>query len=234
MNLLRKIWDYRWVLRSLPTSIFFNFYYLPINQAIKLPIWLCKPRFGSLKGRIIIETNNIKPGLIRLGENRCMLYPNNGIRFENKGGTIIFKGSCSIGNSSAISIGEKGYIQFGDFFSATTQFRCTSYHHIEFGSRCRLGWDCLVMDSDFHKLKRETGGYTKGFGKICLGSDNWIGTRCIILKNTKTPNYCVVASGTKLCGQYLYDEKVIIGSSENIVVQKEGYWRDIFDDQIEY
>ena len=234
ISVIKKFWECRWVLRSLPFSIYFNYHYLPLKQACLLPIWFYKPSFGQLKGRVILDCEKIKPGLVRLGLNRCSLFPNSGMVFENHGGTIVFKGSCSVGNASALSIGPKGYIEFGDYFSATTQFRCTAYNHIEFGARCRFGWDCLVMDTYFHKLKKMSGGYTKGYGSIKLGSDNWIGTRCLILKNTETSDFCIVASGTKLNGKYVFDNRVIIGSSNDVVLKKEGYWRDIFDDYITY
>lgn len=54
INILKRLWCERWVLRSLPSSIYFNFHYLPFKQAMRLPIWLYKPHFLALKGKIII------------------------------------------------------------------------------------------------------------------------------------------------------------------------------------
>ena len=89
MHLLIKIWNEKWILRSILVSIFFNLKYLPISQAIKLPILLYKPNLIKLKGRIKIESSQIKFGMIQLGRPIVPIFPNNGIIYENKGGTII-------------------------------------------------------------------------------------------------------------------------------------------------
>lgn len=43
------------ILRYLPQSIYFNFKYLPIRQAIHLPILLYRPKFKKLSGSIEIR-----------------------------------------------------------------------------------------------------------------------------------------------------------------------------------
>ena len=52
----------------LPQTIYFNFHYLPFGQAIKLPIILRKPRFVRLKGKVSIENDNVRFGMIVLGK----------------------------------------------------------------------------------------------------------------------------------------------------------------------
>lgn len=138
-SVLKKIWENRWILRSIIQSIFFNFYYLPFRQAIKLPILLYKPHFITLKGKVIISSPIVKTGMIRLGKRIVPIYPNNGIIFENNGGTIEFKGKCVIGNNSAISIGEKAKIEIGNKFVATTTLKIISCHHITFGEKVLVG-----------------------------------------------------------------------------------------------
>ena len=90
--------------------------------------------------------------MIKLGFPTVSLYPNTGITIENHGGTIIFHGICSIGNNSYISISQKGIVEFGDNFCASTTLRLTSYDKIVFRNCVRCGWDTLIMDTDFHKL----------------------------------------------------------------------------------
>ena len=55
MIILSKIWKNRKVFRSILPTIYFNFHYLPFNQAIKLPILLYKPKFYDLKGTVEIN-----------------------------------------------------------------------------------------------------------------------------------------------------------------------------------
>ena len=54
-------------LRMLLPSLWFNFKYLPFKQAVKLPILLYKPTFLELKGSVVIESDSIRFGMIRLG-----------------------------------------------------------------------------------------------------------------------------------------------------------------------
>lgn len=94
---------------TLLKSIAFNLYYLPFRTAIKLPIWVYKPKFIKLRGKVIIPLGNsqIKSGMVRLGfrGNRC--FPSNGFIWSNEG-TIVFEGNCQIGNNSAIVTGGGG------------------------------------------------------------------------------------------------------------------------------
>ena len=232
MGQIKKIWEHRKDLRSVLYSIFLNFHYLPFKQAIKLPILLYKPHLLDLKGKIILD-GNVKYGMVRLGFPILSLFPNTGFVFENHGGTIVFKGRCLIGNNSAISIGEKGYLEIGDHFSATS-FRLASYDKIVFGERCRLGWDCLIIDTDFHKLCKLAGGFSHGHAPIVIGSNNWFGNGCKIMKRTKTPNYCIVSAGTILTGPVDVPEYCIVGSRNEVVIKATGIWRNIDDDKIEY
>lgn len=84
-------------------SFWFNLHYLPLKQAIKIPIFIYSPIYVSKSGNIKIESP-IRKGMIHLGRYSCPMY-NKGIKWENKG-TIIFKGSCHIGNESFISVGK--------------------------------------------------------------------------------------------------------------------------------
>lgn len=233
MNILTKLWNNRRILRSILPSVYFNFYYLPFSQAIRLPILLYKPRLLKMKGNVQI-LGEIKFGIIRLGFPTVSLYPNTGIVYENQGGTIVFNGLCTIGNNSAISIGSKGHIEFGDNFKSTTTLRLTSYNTITFGNKVRLGWDILVMDTDFHKLTKVSGGYSKGYAPISIGSNNWFGNGCKIMKRTTTPDYCVVQGGTILSGPVSAPSYSVVGNDSHIVVKATGVWRNVDDDVIEY
>lgn len=176
----------------------------------------------------------VKYGMIRLGFPTVSLYPNTGITIENHGGTITFNGKCSIGNNSYISIGSKGVVEFGSNFSATTTFRLTSYDRIVFGERISFGWDILIMDTDFHKLTKQAGGYSRGHAPVVIGSNNWFGNGCRIMKRTQTPDYCVFSAGTVLSDKVDVTEYSVIGNEQKVVVKATGVWRNIDDDTITY
>ncbi len=221
------------ILRSLLYSIYFNFHYLSFRQAIKLPILLYKPRLLKLKGNIQLDVDRIGFGMIKLGFYQVSLYPNAGFTFENHGGTCVFKGKCSIGNASAISIGEKGIVIFGDSFSATAMFRLTSYCRIEFKSNVLVGWDNLFMDTDFHKVTNVNEEGTKSYAPILIGSNNWFALKSVILKGTEVPDYCIIAANSVLNKKYeVLNYSLLAGNPAKL--KKKGVYRDRNNDRIDY
>lgn len=58
--ILRLLWNY-------PQILIFNFHYFPFKQAIKLPVWLFNVKFNVLKGKVVIKSDNVYPGMIRMG-----------------------------------------------------------------------------------------------------------------------------------------------------------------------
>ena len=231
--LINKVWKNRRSFRYILHSIYFNFHYLPFRQARHLPILLYKPKLLSLKGSVKIE-GEVKFGMIRLGISYIPFFPDSGIMFQNLGGTIVFRGKCNIGSNSKISIGEKGVCEFGSRILASTSLKLVCNHSIKIGSYTRIGWDCIIMDTDFHKLTKLSGGYSKGFGSIDLGENNWFGTGCLIMKRAKTPNYCIVSARTILDKALDVPEYSIVGQTRDIEVKATGLWRNIDDDVISY
>ena len=88
------------LLRYIIPTLYVNFHYLPLAQAVRLPIVLYRPHLIKCKGKIVIDTDEpIRTGMIQLGNYCVSIYPNNGITLDIRG-TIIFKGACVIGNDS--------------------------------------------------------------------------------------------------------------------------------------
>ena len=228
-----KAWNEKWILRSIIYSIYFNLKYLPFKQAIKLPILLYKPQLIKLKGKIIIESSHIKLGMIQLGRPNVPIYPNGGIIFENKGGTIIFKGKCVIGNNSSISIGEKGLLTIDDNFIASTTLKIICWYKINFKENTRIGWDCIFLDYDFHSMtKLPSMTKTKGYGEINIGKNNWFGSFCRIYKRTKTPDYCTIVSNSVLADKYDFPSHCIIGNNYSTTIKNQNIYRDLNNDTI--
>ncbi len=127
------------MLRSLPQTVWFNSFYLPLRQAVRLPILLYKPKLLTCGGSVVVVAREIKTGME-------------------------FNGRCSIGNNSFVSVGSSGYVVFDDGFVATSTFKLTSYYSIVFGHNVVFGWDCLVMGIDIYRFTKLSGGYTRGCG----------------------------------------------------------------------
>ena len=233
MSCIVKLWKHRLCLRSIFSTVYFNFHYLPLKYAWKLPIVFYKPKFKSLKGSVSIDTPFVKTGMIRLGFPCVCLYPNSGIVFENLGGQCVFKGDCSIGNSSAISIGAKGNLIIGDGFQASAALKLVSYCHLEFKEDVGIGWDNIFMDTDLHKLTTVHGRTTKGYGPVVIGKNAWFGLRCTTLKNTKTPNFCLVSSNSVLDRNYRLPSNILL-SGHPAKLKAEGIFMNKNDHHISY
>lgn len=237
MNILKRLWAHRHELRSLPQSIYFNFHYLPFKQAIHLPILLYKPHLLELKGSISISCmggGKFKYGMIRLGFPSVSIYPNSGIMYENHGGSITFHGEFGAGNNSYISIGQKAQVEIGTNTYATSSLRLVSYDKVNIGDHTLFGWNIMIMDTDFHTMKKVGGEYSKGHAPISIGSNNWFGNGCKIYKRTTTPDYIVVSADTILAGKVDTNEHTVIGSENKIIVKATGLWHQMDDDVIEY
>lgn len=232
-SILKKLWRNRWVLRSLPSSIYLNFHYLPFRQAVKLPILTYKPKLDSCKGTVTIE-GPIRFGMIKLGAYTVSIYPNNGIMFSNRG-KIIFNGETRIGNDSAISVNETGTLTFGEHFSATCGFRVACYNSISFDRRVLVGWNCMFSDTDFHLLKNISGHKRGiGYGPISIGHDCWIANGCKIYKNVTIPHSCVVGADTALVRAVDLKPYSLICNDTPVKVKVEGVWHDLDDNIIVY
>lgn len=152
--------------------------------------------------------------------------------FENYGGTIVFEGRCAIGNDSCLSIGESGYVVFGDSFGATSAFRLISYHHVSFEENVLFGWECIVSDTDLHQLHRIDNITIRNYGEIHIAKCCWIAMRCIILKNSKLPEHCVVSASSLICKQF-HQPYSMLGGIPAVII-KEGIYRDPYNDKIVY
>ena len=232
MTIIKKIWRKRHFLFSLPMTIFFNFRYLPFSKAVRLPVWLCRARISG-KGKYYIESP-VYPGMIRLGFPNVSIFNEKGILLENNG-TVYIKGELNLGAGSAISVGEKGKLTFGDKVAGQAGAKLVCYHKILLGDKVRIGWNTIMCDTDFHSMKNITGNKrTKGYGPIIIEDEVWIGSFCKIYKNTFIPRRCTLSANTLVNKKIECEPYSLIYSGDGIKIKPTGYYRDMDDDIIEY
>ena len=235
MNLLTKIWRNRWIFRSIFSTIYFNFHYLPFKQAVHLPILLYKPHLLDMNGNIkICKSGGVKFGMIILGKYNVPLYQNSGITFQNRGGEIVFRGECCIGNASTISIGEKGHLDIGANFSATSSLKLVSFHKITFEENVLIGWNNTICDTDFHQLTLvESTKIIPAYAPVLIRKNCWLAQNCIVQKGTELPSYCVAATNSLLNKKYEIPCKSLI-AGQPAVLKKTGIYRDCKNDKVIY
>lgn len=211
---------------AIPRTIYFNFRYLPIYQAIHLPIWLAtNVRVRNMyRGGIVIDAP-VRMAMIRVGFHQVdaiCIYSLKTILNIQKPGKWVLKGEAHIGHGAIISC-MGGVMTVGDNFavSGSTSFVC--YKEITVGRDVQFAWDSLVMDSDAHKIYASNGIRMNEDRPIIIGDKVWLACQNTLLKGTMIGNNCVVGACSLLNKNYVEDGAIIAGSPAQVVKQISGW-----------
>lgn len=176
-----------------------------------LPVLVSKNvKLKNIKGKIEILCDK-KPGLVSIGygtSSKKFIWENNWV--------IIFHGKANI--AAGCKISNNGILSFGKSFAMHINSDIVCYESIEFGNNCLVSWECLFMDTDFHKIMKD-GKCINGNKCIIVGDNVWFGCKCLILKGTEISDNIVVAAGNTLTKKYLKSHTIISGNGvlkENI------------------
>lgn len=211
---------YFWYL--IPT-IYFNFRYLPLKQALRFPIMLYKPHFVKLKGKVIIYASKIRPGMIQMGRLYNTCNPDNGISLDIDG-TIIFKGKAVFSNDSYIMIRDGGVLTLGKDIDCNCKIKCAQ--SIEIGDETWIAYDSMIMDSDWHALTdMTTGKLLKKTAPVKIGKHNFISYKCIVTKGARTPNDATFMPQSLINKVYEEGEYPLFGGNPCRLID-EGYYMD--------
>ena len=206
-------------------TVYFNFKYLPFQQAIHFPIILSRKVYlNEVKGKIIIK-GKISTGMIKIGYRGVEIFDHQKSRaIWQVSGAVIFNGRARIGHGSKISVGKEGTLIFGDNFTVTAESTIiASTKTIEFGSNCLLSWDVLMMDTDFHDIKDKNNVIINNSEDIRVGSHVWIGCRVLVLKGSVIPHNAIIAAGS-LVSKKLEGEYKIFGGLPVKELQSDVHW----------
>lgn len=211
---------------AIPKTIYFNLRYLPLRQAIHLPIWLAtNVRIRNMyRGGIVLDAP-IRTAMIRVGFHQVdaiCIYSLKTILNIPKPGKLVFKGEAHIGHGAIIScVG--GVMTVGDNFavSGSTSFVC--YKEITIGRDVQFAWDSLVMDSDAHKIYNQEGSRMNEDRPVVIGDKVWLACQNTVLKGTVIGNNCVVGANSLLNRTYTEDGVIIAGSPARVVKKISGW-----------
>jgi acetyltransferase-like isoleucine patch superfamily enzyme len=192
----------RWLARcalvawGLPKTIAFNLRYLPLRQAVRLPV-LVSHRVAILNfGGTVTILGPARPGTVLLG-----FGANGAFDFRRSrsvwqvAGSVVFEGPARLGNGFKLSIARSGHVTFGPGFVLSAESQLVCRQSIRFGRGCLVSWDVLIIDTDFHPLIGADGDLTAAQAPIAFGDRVWIGARASILKGVTLADDVVVAAG---------------------------------------
>lgn len=217
-------------LLSLPKTIYFNFKYLPFNQAIKLPILIRYDVILNLmRGKIYIK-DHIKFALISVGFTNSPLVMYNGKTIWHNEGTIIFEGKANIGmGCRIITQNEHSEIVFGQNFKVTGDTKIWCRNLIKFGKNNLISYNNNFMDTDGHHIfYKNSDNKINEDTYVILGDNIWTCCNCTILKSTTIGNNIIIASNTTIKGDYSLLSNCILGNNNvncTSIFKKNIYWK---------
>lgn len=232
MNIIFKI---RTIL-AIPKSLLFCLWYLPFRQAIKIPILLYNPKFYCLKGKVIIDSDHVYFGMIRLGLFITNQYPNAGVSFFSKG-TIVFKGgtkpSCIGANSAITVLRNSSYLEFGKNFGNSSTLRINCDYRIICKDNVLCGCNVQIMDSSMQRLKNKNSDFvSRGYDEVVIDHDTWLAANVTVMQGTHLPPFSVVAAHSMCNDDYRNNDTHSLFAGIPAKYKTTGIWRDINDDNV--
>lgn len=220
MSISKKIGIAFEIIMGMPKSLFICFKYLPINQAVKLPIlvsYYCK--CVELHGEIKIEADNIRPGMILLGIGPVgfihkRIIP--GMLELGKNSVTKFKGKVRLGNGAKIST--NGFLEFGENFVITGDSLILCKKHILFGKDNLISWHVEIMDTDGHGIYHQ-GKCINGDKEIVFGDKVWVASGCKILKGVTIHKGNIIAANTLVTRSTTNEDSIFAGNPAKLIKQ---------------
>lgn len=194
-------------------TLYFNFKKFPFNIAKKLPVFFYgSVKFTSLSGEVFIN-GPVRRAMIGFGQPYEMNTIHKGIAEINLSGKLTFNGHVQFGKDYFIYIKESGFCEFGHMASIASNGKLICAEKISLGNYARLGSECQLIDTNFHKMiNSENGEIYKMTAPIQVGNYNFISNRVSIMKGTITPDYCTIASNSLCTKDYSsLGENILIG-----------------------
>lgn len=212
-------------LYELIKSIYVNFRYLPMRQAIYLPIWITGNfRIHMLKrGQIILDVPNRKSVILGDGGSPALQEFRGGL-FLDRGARLIFHGFTVISQGTVFRLDEDAIIELGDNFYCNKNCFFRSSDIIKFGNHCAVGWNVQINTDDGHDVYHDDNMGVKR-GKVYIGDNVWLTSNTIVCKNTSMANGCILAQGSVLTKRVI-EENTLIGGIPAKVIKRRVRWQN--------
>jgi acetyltransferase-like isoleucine patch superfamily enzyme len=210
------------VLLGMPKTIAFNLRYLPLRQAVRLPVLVShRVAFFDFNGRVRVpEGARIGTVLLGFGNNGAFDYKRSRSVWQVVG-EVIFEGPARLGHGFKLSVA--GRVTFGPDFVLNCESQIICRESITFGRGTEVAWDCMILDSDFHPILFEDGTTSTFQAPIVIGERVWVSTRVVVLKGVVLGDDVVVAAGTVLT-RPLPESNVLVGGSPARVLRTGVSW----------
>lgn len=193
MGKLRRLMD---LVGAVPRSVWFNFRWLPWEQALTLPVWIApNVRVKSMwRGGMVLADarfNSCHIGFHCADAVDC--YGVHTIVCVKPGGRWLVESGLHVGRGAIVNVNSEGVLRTGRNFavSGTTGIVCSK--SVSIGDDVQFSWNSLVMDSDAHRVYDVDGKWVNEPRDVIIGSKVWVAANVTIMKGSVIGDNCVVA-----------------------------------------
>ena len=207
---------------ALPRSVWYNLRWLPLKQAVKLPILVShRTIVENVSGRVELECDRLRMGIVKIGFNTCQAsdFGRDHTRLNIRG-VLHVCGDCAIGAGSSIEVSESGVLMIGAGFNLGPRSLVVCHKSVVFGSHVLTSWNCTFMDCDQHVLVDDGGRRCNDDREVTIGDSVWIGCHVLVPKGVSVTSQVTVGAGSVLRGHY--DERCTIVAGNPAVVVRHG------------
>ena len=200
-------------------TIFFNFRYLPIKQAIYLPIWVSKRVEVRCLKRNQLVLNKVKCGVVRLGvEGSPGMQGGRMVILVKTNGRLFFDGSAIIAIGTVLRCDMNSVIRLGDNFYCNCNCFFRSTVQINVGRDCSFGWNVILNTSDGHSVWHNS-QLMKKDGPINIGNHVWVTPNTTFVKNSGVGDDSIVAQGAVVAKRFENTHCLIGGIPAKVLAQ---------------
>lgn len=176
-------------------SLCFNLRYLPLRQAVHLPVWITG-NFRTVqlsRGQLVLHRPLRKSVILGAGGSPGLPAFHGGL-YLAPGSRLVLRGFTVVGEGSVLRCDAGARLELGENFYCNKNCFLRSANVIRFGDECLLGWNVQINTTDGHPIRRN-GVAGPVSAPVEVGRRVWITANTILTKGVSIAEGCVVAQG---------------------------------------
>lgn len=201
--------------------------YLPLKQAVKVPICFCRGfKIIELHRGNIILKGSINRYMVQFGSvGSPALQALQGGLSMKKSAILILRKHVRISKGTVIRVEKLGTVNIGNNFFCNNNcyLRCAENTAISFGDNVVLGWNITLNTTDGHFVY-VNGQQRINSGDINIGNHVWLASFVNISKGVTIVDDCVVAQNSMVTRSY-YEPNSLIGGIPAKVIKNNVVWK---------
>lgn len=201
---------------DIPKTLYFNFYYLPFEKAIKLPLYVSHTiKIKNMGKRGSLYLNEVKRGIVKIGVSKgsySLGIGQTGWWNIDSSARVVFKGSANMARGVNIEVSPNAVLEIGNQFFCNANTIISSNKHIKFGDDILIGWNCVFIDGDGHQIVDLDENLLNVSRKIEIGNHVWFASYSSVLKGSKVPDNTIVAFKANVSGKFETGNSILGGN----------------------